>query len=239
MMSIRCLVIDDKPLAIDILADYIRKTPFLTLAATTTNPMEALLIIRDQPIELIFLDIQMPELTGLQLMKIAGKKCKIIITSAYAKFALDGFEHDVVDYLLKPIPFERFYRAAEKALQLLDKNKSQIGINPTETAIEYLFIKTEHRIKKIDLKDILFIEGLQNYVCIQTASERILSLQPLKKIEMQLPPKDFARVHKSYIVALRHITSIERSRIFMKETVIPVGDNYRERFYKIIDKQDN
>jgi DNA-binding LytR/AlgR family response regulator len=240
MMSISCLVVDDKPLAIDILADYIRKTPFLTLAATTTNPLEALLIIRNQPIDLIFLDIQMPELTGLQFMKIAGKQCKVIVTTAYAEFALEGFEHDVVDYLLKPIPFERFYRAAEKALRLLDKDKpSVIPINPVETANEYLFIKTEHRIRKIDLKDILFVEGLQNYVSIQTASERILSLQPLKKIEMQLPPKDFARVHKSYIVALRHITSIERSRIFINDRVIPVGDNYRESFYNIIDGRSN
>lgn len=237
MTSIRCLIIDDKPLAIDILADYIRKTPFLTLSVTTTNPMEALFIIRNQPIDLLFLDIQMSELTGLQLMKIAGKQCKIILTTAYSEFALEGFEHDVVDYLLKPISFERFYRAAEKALQLLDKNNPSVNtINPIEHANEYLFIKTEHRIKKINLKEILFVEGLQNYVSIQTASERILSLQPLKKIEMQLPPKDFARVHKSYIVALRHITSIEKSRIFINDIVIPVGDNYRESFYKIIDK---
>lgn len=239
-MSIRCLVVDDKPLAIDILADYIRKTPFLTLAATHSNPIEALSIIREQQIDLIFLDIQMPELTGLQLMKIVGKHCKVILTTAYAEFALDGFEHDVVDYLLKPIPFERFYRAAEKALNLLDKNKLPASPQQTgDTAIEYLFIKTEHRIRKIDLKDILFIEGLQNYISLQTNSERVLSLQSLKKIEGQLPPKDFVRVHKSYIVALRHITSIERSSIFINNNVIPVGDNYRESFYKIIDKSIN
>ena len=232
-MSIRCLIIDDKPLAIDILADYTQKVPFLELVGTTTNPIEGLSIIREQNINLVFLDIQMPELTGLQFMKIAGKQCKVILTTAYSKYALDGFEHDVIDYLLKPIAFDRFYRAVEKAKEIIYKPSIQ---SSAETNTEYLFVKTEHRIQKVNLKDILFVEGLQNYISIQTSNERVLSLQTLKKIEESLPLKDFVRVHKSYIVALRHISAIERSRIFIGDTVIPVGDNYREGFYSIVDK---
>jgi two-component system LytT family response regulator len=236
-MSIRCIIIDDKPLAIDILADYAAKISFLELVATTTNPIEGLSLIHDQRIDLVFLDIQMPELTGLQFMKIAGKQCKVILTTAYSEYALDGFEHDVIDYLLKPIAFDRFYRAAEKALQVTGNGKDKAVVQQTDQQpAEYLFVKTEHRIQKVNLKDILFIEGLQNYISINTTIGRILSLQTLKKIEEALPQKDFVRVHKSYIVALRHITAIERSRIFIGDVIIPVGDNYREDFYKIVDK---
>jgi two-component system LytT family response regulator len=239
-MKIRCLIIDDKPLAIDILADYTNKIPFLELVATTTNPIEGLSVIREQQIDLIFLDIQMPELTGLQFMKILNKQYMVILTTAYSEYALDGFENDVVDYLLKPIAFERFYRAAEKAYRLAKKeNLGSSNMHlPAFTAqrAEFLFVKTEHRIQKINLKDILCIEALQNYVSLNTISGRIMSLQPLKKIEEQLPRTEFIRVHKSYIVSLRHISSVERSRIFISDMVIPVGDNYRDSFHKLIDK---
>ena len=242
-MLIKCLVIDDKPLAIDILADYTGKIPFLELAATTTNPVEGLNIIRNQNIDLIFLDIQMPELNGLQFIKIAGKQCKFILTTAYTEYALDGYEHDVIDYLLKPIAFDRFYRATEKALQAFTPPATGEVVsraatdNPQQLNMAaYLFIKTEHRIQRVNLDDILYIEGLQNYISIQTTTERVLSLQTLKRIEEQLPVNDFVRVHKSFIVALKHITYIERSRIAIGETIIPVGDNYREGFYKLIDK---
>lgn len=240
-MNIRCLIIDDKPLAIDILADYTRKVPFLELIATTTNPVAGLSIAREQQIDLVFLDIQMPELTGLQFMKAAGKKCKVILTTAYSEYALEGFEYDVIDYLLKPIAFDRFYRAAEKALQVIvngsrdPSGQKSAGIINEPHQAEYLFIKTEHRIIKVNMRDVLFIEGLQNYITLHTTEGRILSLQTLKKIGEQLPPKEFVRVHKSYIVSLRHITSIERNRIRINEQLIPIGDNYRSSFYKMID----
>lgn len=238
MKPLRCLIIDDKPLAIDILADYAGKVPFLQLAGSTTNPIEGLQMVREQNIDLVFLDIQMPELTGLQFIKIVGKQCKIILTTAYAEYALDGYEHDVVDYLLKPIPFERFYRAAEKALQSIAPGSQAAipDIKQPEPAPEYLFVKTEHRIQKIDLKDIQFIEGLQNYIAITTPTGKVLSLQTLKKIEEQLPAKEFVRVHKSFIVALRHISSIERGRINIDGEIIPVGDSYRDGFYRVVDK---
>lgn len=233
MKTLRCLVIDDKPLAIDILTDYVRKTPDLDLIATTTNPLEGLKTVKEKKIDLVFLDIQMPELTGLQFLKIAGKKCKVILTTAYAEYALDGFEYDVVDYLLKPIAYERFYRAVEKAFAAFDGISATDSIE-TQKAKEFLFVKTEHRIQKIDLKDIRYVEALQNYVIIHTTGDRIMSLQPLKKLEEQLPADEFARVHKSFLVSLRHITSVERSRIYINEQIIPVGDSYRDGFYKLM-----
>ncbi|MCC8426477.1 LytTR family DNA-binding domain-containing protein [Mucilaginibacter sp. UR6-11] len=238
MNQLRCLIIDDKPLAIDILADHAGKIPFLQLVGTTTNPIEGLQMVREQNIDLVFLDIQMPELTGLQFIKIAGKQCKIILTTAYAEYALDGYEHDVVDYLLKPIPFERFYRAAEKALHVIvPGSRAATPVVPqAEPSPEFLFIKTEHRIQKVDLKDIRFIEGLQNYIAITTSNGKILSLQTLKKLEEQLPDKEFVRVHKSFIVALRHISSIERGRINIGDQMLPVGDRYRDRFYRMVEK---
>lgn len=236
-MSLRCLIIDDKPLAIDILADYVHKTPFLELVGSTLNPIEGLGILRNQKVDLVFLDIQMPELTGLQFMKIAGKQCLVILTTAYADYALDGYEHDVVDYLLKPIAFDRFYRAAEKALKQLSPPSTSAYVQPipeTKTGTEYLFVKTEHRIQRVTLRDVLYIEGVQNYVSIHTADTKVMSLQTLKSLEEQLPTGDFMRVHRSFIINLRHITFVERGRIFMGDTVIPIGDKYRDDLYKII-----
>lgn len=234
MKKLKCLVVDDKPLAIDILVDYIAKTFFLELAATTINPVEALELVRHNEIDLVFLDIQMPELNGLDFIKIAGKHCRVILTTAYSKYALDGYEHNVVDYLLKPIPFERFYKAAEKAKQLINSMPASEAASTGEVQTEYLFVKTEYRIQKVNFRDIFFIEALQNYVAIHTREEKILSLQTMKKIEEQVPKRDFARVQKSFIVGLRHISSVERSRIFIGEAVIPIGDNYRDSFYAMI-----
>jgi len=238
-MKIKCLIVDDKPLAIDILAKYISKTPFLELARTTTNPVEGLEILRTQPISLVFLDVQMPELNGLQFIKMAGKKVKIILTTAYSKYALDGYDHDVIDYLLKPVAFDRFYRAAEKAFEIIQINKEghlPVILEGNQISANWLFVKTEHRIQKINLDDIHYIEGLQNYISLQMTTQRILSLQPLKRIQEQLPPDRFAQVHRSFIVSIRHISFIERSHILINETAIPIGNNYRDAFFKIIGK---
>lgn len=237
-MKIRCLIVDDKPLAIDILAEYVNKVPFLELAGYTTNPVEGLSLLRTQHIQLVFLDIQMPELTGLQFIKIAGRQCKIILTTAYAEYALEGYEHDVIDYLLKPVSFERFYRAAEKALVHFQPAFAPV-VPPVSPVLqqdrpEFLFIKTEHRILKVSLSEILYIESMQNYVALYTTLGKIISLQTLKKLEEQLPAAEFVRVSKSFIVSLRHISSIERSRIFIDKAVIPIGDAYRDAFYRLI-----
>lgn len=236
-MKIRCLIIDDKPLAIDILADYAGKVSFLELAGTATDPVRGLELIASENVQLVFLDIQMPELNGLQLMKIAGNRCRFILSTAYSDYALEGYEHDVIDYLLKPVSFERFYRAAEKArLAILGAAplNSIIPIPKPAKETEYIFVKTEHRLQKVNLQDILYIEGMQNYVLIHTEKERIMSLQTFKKLEAQLPGRHFVRVHKSYLISLRHISSVERGLVRIAGTSIPIGESYKNEFYQRI-----
>jgi two-component system LytT family response regulator len=236
---IRCLVVDDEPLALHILEDYISKMPFLQLVKVTTNPIEALQLVQEGNIQLVFLDVQMPELTGIQFLRIANGKAKVILTTAYPQYALEGYELDVIDYLLKPIAFDRFFKAVQKAQSIIQPSaKPEIK---TETApqsdflSDFIFVKTEHKIQKVYLNDILFIEGLKDYISIFTPGERIITLQNMKKMEDALPEKHFIRVHKSYIVSINKIDSIERSRIFIGDKVIPVGDTYREEFFKIVD----
>jgi two-component system LytT family response regulator len=236
---IRCLVVDDEPLALHILEDYISKMPFLTLVKVTTNPIEALQLVQEGRIDLVFLDVQMPELTGIQFLRIANGKAKVILTTAYPQYALEGYELDVIDYLLKPIAFDRFFKAVQKAQAILQpSSKPEVKAETapqSDFLSDFIFVKTEHKIQKVYLNDILFIEGLKDYISIFTAAERIITLQNMKKMEDALPEKHFIRVHKSYIVSLNKIDSIERSRIFIRDKVIPVGDTYREEFFKIVD----
>jgi two-component system, LytTR family, response regulator len=238
-MKIRCLIIDDKPLALDILEDYIAKIPFLTLIHRTENPIEGLEWVQNGSVDLVFLDIQMPELTGIQFMKIIKGKCKVILTTAYSEYALDGYEFDVIDYLMKPIPFERFYKAALKAKEILDvpemtSTPSVFTPKNEEEATDFIFVKTEHKIQNIPLNSIFFVESMQNYVAFHTENGRILSLQNLRTLEEKLPSPRFIRVHKSYIVAVSKIESVERSRIFIKKQTIPIGDTYRDAFFEIL-----
>jgi two-component system, LytTR family, response regulator len=233
----RCLAIDDEPLALDILSDYISKVPFLQLVQSTPSAIEGLQLMQQQNIDLVFLDIQMPEITGLQFMKIANSRCRIILTTAYSEYALDGFENNVVDYLLKPFSFERFYKAAEKA-KLAAGQIQAIGIAPPpntqQTDNSFIFIKTDSKIVKVDLPDILFIEGLKDYISIVTRQDKLITLQNLKIMEEGLPAEQFLRVHKSYIIAINKIETIEKNRIFIGEHVIPIGETYRESFFKAI-----
>lgn len=238
---IRCLVVDDEPLALDIIADYISKVPFLQLVKTTTSAIEGLSLVQDDAIDLVFLDVQMPELTGIQFLKIINGKCDVILTTAYPQYALDGYDLDVADYLLKPIAFDRFYKAAQKVLQ--QQQGSIIpavaeAVSSKSDANDFIFVKTEHKIQKIYLNNILYIEGLKDYISIFTPSERIITLQNMKKMEEALPAKAFIRVHKSYIVALGKIDSIERSRIQIGEKIIPIGDTYRDYFFKQIEDKN-
>lgn len=235
---IRCLVVDDEPLALDILEDYISKVPFLTLVKTTTSAIEGLSLVQSDSVDLVFLDVQMPELTGIQFLKIINGKCDVILTTAYSQYALDGYELDVVDYLLKPIAFDRFYKAAQKVLQNNGNSHGAPQEIPSANTHDFIFVKTEHKIQKIYLDDILFIEGLKDYISIFTKSERIITLQNMKKMEESLPAKSFIRVHKSYIVATGKIESIERSRIQIGEKIIPIGDTYREYFFKQIENKN-
>lgn len=243
----RCLIVDDEPLAHTILSDYIRKVPFLTLVGATTSPIDALTQIQRGEVDLVFLDIQMPELTGIQFLNLlrrgsSGQACRVILTTAYSEYALDGYEHDVLDYLLKPISFERFYRAVQKLMPA----SSPVATAPVSDSIaagqpapepgkEFIFVKTEYRLQRVGLSEIQYVEGLKDYVSLYTPTERILALQTMKTMEEKLPAGQFMRVHKSYIVAINRIESVERNRIYIGKAVIPIGDTYRDAFYRLIE----
>lgn len=234
---IRCLVVDDEPLALDILVDYIEKVSSLELVKATTSAFEALAIAQAGEVDLIFLDVQMPELTGIQLLKIIKGKCRVILTTAYPQYALEGYDLDVADYLLKPIAFDRFYKAVSKVQQQIQEKPAMVPEKVSSGVQDFIFVKTEHRIQKIYINDILYIEGLKDYISIFTPQERIITLQYMKKMEEALPSEIFARVHKSYIVAIPKIESIERGRIQLGDKIIPIGDTYREGFFnKIQDR---
>jgi len=244
---IRCLVVDDEPLALHIVEDYISKVPFLKLVKSTTNPIEALNMVQEGGVDLVFLDVQMPELTGIQFLKIANGKAKMILTTAYPEYALEGYELDVVDYLLKPIAFDRFFKAVQKAQGIIQPSAKPAAVPEqvqqqqqpqSDLMSDFIFVKSEHKIQKVYLRDILFIEGLKDYISIFTPAERIITLQNMKKMEDALPERHFVRVHKSYIVSLNKIDSIERSRIWIGDKIIPVGDTYREDFFKIIERKN-
>lgn len=234
----RCLIVDDKPLAIDVLEHYISKVPSLNLSFSTDNPIEALNNVMEGGIDLVFLDIQMPELSGLQFMKIVKGKCQVVLTTAYAEYALEGYDNDAVDYLLKPVSFERFHQAVDKVLLIkkgLEKNKVSVTDEPEEKKeVTDIFVKEEYRLVRVKVSEIQFVKGLQNYVIIHTENEKITSLQTMKKIEEQLPKDQFIRVHKSYIVAINKITSIERNRIQIGGMTIALGEVYRKSFYEAI-----
>lgn len=228
---IRCLVVDDEPLALDVITDYIQKIPELILISDTTNAIEGLGLVQRGEIDLVFLDVQMPELSGIQFLKIMNGQCDVILTTAYPEYALDGYDLNVVDYLLKPIAFERFKKAVQKVLNSIS------AVESPKNNLDFIFVKAEHKIHKIDLVDILYIEGLKDYISIYTSNNRIITLQNMKKMEETLPTSDFIRVHKSYIIALDKIKCIERGKITIQDKVIPIGDTFREDFFKRVESK--
>jgi two-component system LytT family response regulator len=225
---LRCIAVDDEPAATRLLAAYIQKVPTLTLVGTTTSPLEALQWVQEGRVDLVFLDIQMPELTGLQFLKICGRQCRVVLTTAYPEYALDGYEHDVVDYLLKPVAFDRFLRAVQKA---------QAGA--LLPAADYLFVKGESKNKFLRLShaDILYVEALKNYVSIVVPGQRIVTYQTLKDLAQQLPQPAFLRVHKSFVVALDKIRLVDGHTVYVGEAAIPLGETYREGFFQLIRAQ--
>lgn len=243
-MKLKCIAVDDEPLALDIIEDYISKVPFLELVKRTENAIEGLQLVQAGGIDLVFLDIQMPDLTGIQFLKIANNKASYILTTAYSQYALESYDLNVSDYLLKPIAFDRFYKAVEKVHNLHKKDAEAAVASPVVSppavpaalpVQDFIFVKTEHKIQKIELDDILYIEGLKDYISIFTKAERVITLQNMKKMEETLPSSQFIRVHKSYIIALDKIESIERSRITIFGKIIPIGDTYRDEFFKRIE----
>ena len=225
---VRCLIVDDEQHAIDILTHYISQTPFLHLAGSNTNPIEALQVVATQPIDLVFLDIQMPELSGIDFVKAIQGKTKVILTTAYSEFALEGYELDVVDYLLKPIRLPRFLTAVQKAVKLLNEETHSLT---DEVADDYLFVKTESKGKllKINLADIDYIEGMKNYVAIYRGGQKTMVYTNMKDLEARLPAKNFIRVHKSFIIPLQKITGIEGNRVMIKGVTadVLIGESYK------------
>lgn len=230
---LRCLAIDDEPLALELLEDNISQVPFLQLAGKCTNAIEAIQFLKEHSVDLIFLDIQMPGLTGLQFIQSLTQRPMIILVTAYEKFALDGFNLDVVDYLVKPVALDRFIRACNKAWELYQlKNKT------VENIPEYFFVNVEYSLQKVEFADILWIEGLKDYVKInlKNSSKPIVTRMSMKALEDQLPSSKFLRIHKSYILAIAAITSIRKNSVFVGNTEFPVGDNYKDGVAAIINK---
>ena len=239
MKKINCIVVDDEPLAIEVLSDYIAKLPFLHLLASFDNALEALQFAAQQPVALVFLDIQMPDLNGIQWLKSLAKRPEVIFTTAYDKYAVQGFELNALDYLMKPIPFERFLLAANKAYKKLAEPALPLATSAPacEKEVDFIFIKSEYHIEKIILKDLLYVEGMKDYLSFQLGKSRILSLMNFSQAETLLPEGRFVRVHKSFIVAINQIATIERNRIRIGDKLIPVGDTYKDDFYNLLKKE--
>ena len=231
---IKCIAVDDEPLALEIITDFARKVPFLSLVQTFENAAEAMRFLQDEKVDLVFLDIKMPDINGIQFLKSLKHPPLVIFTTAYGEYALDGFDLDVVDYLLKPIPFDRFLRAATKAQEYMTVSQQKNGDNGHVN--DYIFIKTEYKIIKINLEDILFIEALKDYTKIYTPYQPVLTLRSLKSFETRLPADKFIRVHRSYLVSLNKINSVEKNTVMIANQSIPISDGYRERFYEVITR---
>ena len=226
---IRCLAIDDEPLALELLEDNISKIPFLKLVAACDNAIEAMKIMQQEPVDLLFLDIQMPGLTGLQFIQSMQVPPIIILITAYEKYALEGFNLAVTDYLVKPVSLDRFIKACNKAKQLFDLKTLQKTESPN-TSPGYFFVNVDYSLLKITLTDIIYIEGLKDYIKIHLKSTQrpVVTRMPVKTIEEQLPSLEFIRIHRSYIVSVAFITAIRKSSVFIDVLELPVGDSYRD-----------
>lgn len=246
----KCIIVDDEPLAIDLLNDFIGRVPFLIKTAECKNAIEAIEVLHHEPVDLIFLDIQMPNISGIQLLNSLETKPMVIFTTAYSEYAIESYNLNAVDYLLKPFTFERFLKAVNKAYTLFTSRNTSMKKNVipeheiktlhTETssdAQEYIFVKADYKSVKITFEQILYIEGLKDYIKIYTGPKPIITQLSLKSIEEKLPSQMFFRVHKSYIVSLKHIQSIERGIIRIGEARIPISESYKEKFLKAIGEK--
>lgn len=232
-----CYIIDDEPLAQEILEAYIAKVSFLELKGVFVSPLEAAGSLEKDKPDLLFLDINMPDLDGLSFIPMLNPKPMIILTTAYDQYALKAFDLEVKDYLVKPFPFERFYKSVlrlhkEQNERLQPETKEPKPEPKNEQ--EYIFLKVGHRIQKLAVRDILFVEGMKDYLRIHTKEEKIMTLLNFAKLEELLPPKDFARVHRSFLVAIDKIDHIEKNRIRIADQVIPISDTYADAFYKML-----
>lgn len=240
-MKLNCIVIDDEHLAREYLKDYISKLPFLNFIGDFNSPLKALDLIKSGNVDLLFLDIQMPDITGLEFLRTMSQPPMTIITTAYKEFAVEGYELNVVDYLLKPFSLERFMNATNKALSIFESASNSPHTSPatpTELKDDYLVIRADRKHYKINYEDLLFIEGQKAYVTFHTTTKPITALFSLKELEEKLPSKRFMRIHKSYIVSVKHICALEGNLIEIAGKQIPVGKNYRKEVASIFGIDD-
>jgi two-component system LytT family response regulator len=226
-MEINCIVVEDEPLAVERAKGFILKLPFLNLLTTFDNAAEALAFLKSNKVDLFFLDINIGEISGIRLLESSTIASQVIITTAYQEYALKGFDLQVCDYLLKPYTFERFVQAVDRAKYNL--SKGEITNNK-----KFIFVKTEYRLEKILLSEILYIEGMKDYRSIQTMNKRVMTLQTFNDFERQISPGIICRVHKSFMVSLDKIESVERDRIKIKDKFIPISETYKKIFYDLI-----
>ncbi len=229
-MKINCIAIEDEPLALKKINEFIGQIDYLNLIQSFNNSVDAIGFLKKNPVDLIFLDIQMKKLSGIQLLESLQTKPKVIITSAYDEYALKGYELDVADYLLKPFTFERF-------LKSVDKVYNQLSVVFNNHSHDYIFVKTEYRIEKIEIKDIMYIKGMKDYLQIHTSDRKIMTLQTFKNLLDVLHDFDFQRVHNSYIVSISKIENIERNRIRIGKDLIPISDSYKSQFFEILKER--
>jgi len=227
-MQINCIIIEDEPLALERTKSYVLKIPFLNLLNTFDNGMDALVYLKSNKVDLIFLDINIGKMSGIQLLEGGKITSEVIIITAYNEYALKGFELNVTDYLMKPYTFERFMQAAERV---------QINLTKSETTSDknFIFVKTEYRLEKIPLNEILYIEGMRDYRRFHTINKRIMTLQTFKELEQRIPSNVICRVHKSFMVSLDKIESIERDLIKIRDILIPISETYKKGFYSLIN----
>lgn len=249
---IRCLLVDDEKLALELMEDNVMKVPYLKLQGKCKNAMEAMEFLRKEPVDLIFLDIQMPGISGIQFLNSLSNAPMIIMVTAYENYALDGFNLDVVDYILKPFSFERFLKAVNKAYELMTlrqqkETPAQTG-NMAITAqvqapaeAEYMFVNADYSIVRINIPDITYVEGLKDYIKIylKTSDKAVITRLSMRYMEDKLPATNFARVHKSYIVALDKITAFKKNRVMLNEAEVPVSDNYKDKILAYIGQHEN
>lgn len=233
MKKMRCIIVDDEPVARKIIREFTAQVPFLELAGEFENAQKAKTFLHADHADLMFLDIEMPKLSGLDYLKRSTVDPLVILTTAFPEYALEGYELDIIDYLLKPIAFNRFLKAVQKAREYNElRHSNTVVTNPT-----YLFVRSEKRIEKVELKDILYIESFGNYVNIHTGQKKIVAYLTLKGLESQLPAQEFIKIHQSFLVSFSHISAIEGNQVFIDNKPLPISRNYREAVMKVVEQR--
>ncbi len=233
-MIIKCLVVDDEPPAREIIRRYIEEMPMLELVAECANAIQAFTVLQQQHVDLMFLDIRMPQLNGNDFLKTLKNPPKVIFTTAYTEYALEGYELDIVDYLMKPIPFDRFLKAVNKAFQHAGAKQEGLMVNEEKKSESFVYFRADRKMVKVMLRDILYIESMKDYIKIITAAGTIITKQSISSVEAMLPEKDFVRVHRSYIVSLNKIKTFTAELIEIEKNEIPIGKLYRNGVLKVL-----